>query len=313
MITPSVFSFQLYFMAFIFVFAIFLLSVALYVVHVYIIAIICITFVMFLAPLMVPMALFKQTKGYYDAWIKILISYTLQPVVVFAFLALMLTLFDNIYYGTCQFEQIGTDMTVKTLEKRSGPNGSRFYSSENAVETKKRIPYYKMKNLKDIPEEDQQSCKDSFGYKLSALGKDSQETVDAFFFDVNIFKTEYYSDIANMLISLLTLSLFAFLFYYFVEQLSNIAADLSGSGGPIGRMAIGPKKLLDAVIDAVCKAIDYSTGTKAASQAKEKLDENAREAAGSEKEEGAKDDSPMDKLGDAAGKDGGGGGGGAPA
>ncbi len=82
---------------------IFVISTAIYFVHHFILCLISLTFTLFLAPLFVPMILFQQTRSFFDAWLKLAISYALQPVIVTAFLALMLTIYDQALFGTCVF------------------------------------------------------------------------------------------------------------------------------------------------------------------------------------------------------------------
>lgn len=57
----------------------------------------------YLSPIFVPMALFKQTKGYFDGWLRIVISMALQPMVIIGFLAFMLLVFDSFIYNGCSF------------------------------------------------------------------------------------------------------------------------------------------------------------------------------------------------------------------
>jgi type IV secretion system protein VirB6 len=63
-------------------------------VHVYIIAVIAIYFLAFLSPLIIPAALFDYTKDIFDQWLKQLISYSLQPIILFAFLAILFAISD---------------------------------------------------------------------------------------------------------------------------------------------------------------------------------------------------------------------------
>ncbi len=87
----------------------FILSTVVYFVHHFILCLIALTFALFLAPLFIPMVLFNQTKNYFDSWLRQVSSYALQPVVIAAFLALMLTVYDQAIYGSCQFEPQGNN------------------------------------------------------------------------------------------------------------------------------------------------------------------------------------------------------------
>ena len=82
---------------------VFLLSVAVYLVNITVVSIIALGILTYLAPIFVPMALFEYTKRYFEGWLKLMISYALQPMVVAAFIAMMLTIFDQTMYGNCTF------------------------------------------------------------------------------------------------------------------------------------------------------------------------------------------------------------------
>lgn len=64
-------------------------------IHTYLAAIIALAFLLMLAPMFVPMIMFKQTRSYFDKWMRIAISFILQPVILFAFLSLMLVAMDT--------------------------------------------------------------------------------------------------------------------------------------------------------------------------------------------------------------------------
>lgn len=59
--------------------------------------------IVYLSPIFVPMSLFNHTKGYFDAWVRILISLTLQPLVLLGFLSFMLLIMDSFIFNGCSF------------------------------------------------------------------------------------------------------------------------------------------------------------------------------------------------------------------
>lgn len=91
---------------FIFAFAsgVFIITLAIRIVHVYIIAIMVIYFLAFLAPLIIPAALFQYTKDIFDNWLKQIISFSLQPVILFGFLAVLFAVSDFVMFrGNTEF------------------------------------------------------------------------------------------------------------------------------------------------------------------------------------------------------------------
>ncbi len=67
--------------------------------HIFILSAIIITILIFLSPLFIPFALFDVTKGIFQKWMTTILGYILYPALLFAFMALMLATFDQIYYG----------------------------------------------------------------------------------------------------------------------------------------------------------------------------------------------------------------------
>ncbi len=86
-------------LVFVLLFMIFLLNIMFIVVGTYFESVIAIALLVFLSPLFVPAALFPQTKKYFDGWLSAIFGYILYPVILFAFVALMLNSFDALYYG----------------------------------------------------------------------------------------------------------------------------------------------------------------------------------------------------------------------
>lgn len=253
---PSLFGFNLIFAVICLVLAIFILSVAVYIVHTYIIALIAVALVTYLAPLFVPMALFGPTKGYYQKWLSILMGYTFQPMVLFAFMGLMFTIFDEIMYPGCQFRKLQYDIPIPAGVTNVTISVNGTTPAGGGV--LQRIPIFVMRDATvadpNWDRADQDRCKRSFGYFISRPG--DFITVPALFFDLVIFP---YYRIASFFSSLLSMVVFMFLFYYFVQMLSGLAMDLVG-GTMLGSMAIAPTYIMDKAKELGEKVLDAKTG-----------------------------------------------------
>lgn len=194
-------------------FCFFTLSILVYVVHIFISSLIVLTLVIYFAPIFVPLALFSYTKKYYDNWIKSLLFGTLQPLVLFAFLAIMLTVFDQMVYGDCVFKRVGSDVVYFTIDTNNSPS----------------------------------SCEDSIGYKLVTLfSDDSFLNFDQGF--IGVWKLV--ADLDDIAIQMMILALFAFLFYHFIHIVVSMAEDLVG--GPQNRALIStnPTAIFDKIAGA---------------------------------------------------------------
>jgi type IV secretory pathway VirB6-like protein len=186
-------------LVFLFCFGLFLLSIATYFTYLYVIAMVAITIMIFFGPVFIPLALFDQTKEYFDSWRKILLGYALQPVVAVAVIAVMIATFDMVIYSDCKFEQ---------RELHGGK------------------PYWILK--KDLQSE---TCKNSLGRYIVTMGESPHMApVSA---DGNDNKSLFTYNVATntggIVDGLLLSTFFAFLFYFFSRQIGNLASELGGS------------------------------------------------------------------------------------
>ncbi|WP_353288017.1 type IV secretion system protein [Wolbachia endosymbiont (group B) of Gerris lacustris] len=107
--------------------AILLMMVILWMCYVFILSLVALSVIVILSPLFIPMVLFQHTKGYFDGWVKELITYSLYPVILFAFLSFMFIACDKIFYRGLNFEkeQLGKEtywFKLKEGECTNNPN-----------------------------------------------------------------------------------------------------------------------------------------------------------------------------------------------
>ncbi len=103
-------------------------------------------------------------------------------------------------------------------------------------------------------------CKQTIGYQVNPIqsGTTYTESVSALFFNITILKA---SVVGNMMTGLVTLVLFAFLFYQFAEQLGGFAAELTG-GTNIGAAAGSPVALVKKAGAMGVAALKFAVGNK---------------------------------------------------
>jgi type IV secretion system protein VirB6 len=73
------------------------------VVIIYVISLVMLSFLFILSPIYLCFLLFKYTKGMFDTWVKMMISYALQPVMIFAAISLMMPVLKSLMYATLGF------------------------------------------------------------------------------------------------------------------------------------------------------------------------------------------------------------------
>jgi len=241
LIGPAFFGMQILILLFTILFTLFFISIVVFFVHFTVVSLIALNFLIYLAPLFVPFALFKYTKGYFDSWLKMIISYSLQPIIITAFIALMLTIFDQIMYGTCVFKQ--GYQTIKGIS----------------------YPAFEL----TIPTTSPDECTSTLGYMMKSLldnQNDIFQTIYGLFFTYTAFAPGV---IGNLLTSLIRVALFGYLFYEFSKMLTQFAGDITG-GYDLGGLTIKPTQVMDTAIHAAKAAVKAKMGDKkgAAEEAK---------------------------------------------
>lgn len=68
-------------------------------IYIYLSALIGISLLVLGSPLILPTALFRVTKPYFDKWLRLLLGLMLQPIFLFAYLSLLLAAFDVVVYS----------------------------------------------------------------------------------------------------------------------------------------------------------------------------------------------------------------------
>lgn len=192
----------------VFCFGIFFLSVVAYFVHVYILSMLGLAAMTYMSPVFVPFALFESTKNYFDNWFKVIISFSLQPMVITAFLAVMLSVFDGIIFKGCTFA--------------SGYIGE--------------LKVWHITNPSDT------TCSSSLGAML-ANSNGMISSLNLLFFSVDIVGNAGWG--SPFFKALLQVTIYTILFYFFAEKVGDIAAELTG-GPDLNGLAISPHKIADA-------------------------------------------------------------------
>ncbi len=101
-----------------FAFAFCLIALTIRALHIFILSTIAIIILFYVSPITITCSMFAKTKGIFDKWWKNVLSFALQPMVLFAYMAIFLTLFDNVIMGDVTF--IGDGKNVPKTVSCSG-------------------------------------------------------------------------------------------------------------------------------------------------------------------------------------------------
>ena len=256
----------------------------------FVMSLICSTILAILAPIVVPLYLFERTKQYFDSWLSMLISFTLQPMVITTFFVIFSKVFDYGYYGNCQFKGINLE------QDKDGSTVKIFLLDKNPA-------LY----------QDQDSCTLSIGYLLSpafdlgAISKIKDKyTVEDF---KNLIKksdddkqfltkkegifTSYntLNNIGEVITRLLKSIFVLYICYGVSSNVTGFAADMTGGVN------------LSSAVSSVNKGLGSIEKSAKKFGKKRKSERNAKDKRGGIKSSEKKDDKDSVSVGDKGGKD----------
>ncbi|MGL9681916.1 MAG: type IV secretion system protein [Wolbachia sp.] len=221
--------------------AVMIMMIILWICYVFILSLVALSAIIILSPLFITMVLFQHTKGYFDGWIRKLITYSLYPIVLFAFLSFMFIACDKIYFKNLNFE---LDRKYEEKIKDSGNSKKQWF---------------KLKSDECDKNEDTLACMmQNYSFKKSSI--------------LGLFSFTYMEFSSSPIGELLKLALILLLFYHFLHILPGMAAELSGNY----RAALGssdtPTKMMSKAFSAgkaIAGAISKAKSWDAAEAAKD--------------------------------------------
>ncbi|WP_419214628.1 type IV secretion system protein [Wolbachia endosymbiont of Rhagoletis cingulata] len=188
--------------------AILMMMVILWMCYVFILSLVALSVIIILSPLFIPMVLFQHTKGYFDGWLKELITYSLYPVILFAFLSFMFIACDKIYFKNLNFK-------LEESYKNEQPDKS-YEKKQAEISYSKKKQWFKLKDGECDKNETTLACMmQNYSFKKSSI--------------LGLFDFTYMEFGSSLIGELLKLCLVLFLFYHFLNVLPGMAAELAGN------------------------------------------------------------------------------------
>lgn len=93
----------IYFSVALLFFGLVLISIAIRALHIFLSSCIAIILMVYVSPLIIPLVLFEKTKGIFKGWLTQIISFSLQPMILFAYIAILISLMDTTLIGSATF------------------------------------------------------------------------------------------------------------------------------------------------------------------------------------------------------------------
>ena len=89
------------------IFAFYLIVITIRALHMFLLSTMSIVILIYLSPITITMSLFKKTNNIFKKWWSNLLSFSLQPFILFAYLGLLITIFDGTIAGDVEYKGDG--------------------------------------------------------------------------------------------------------------------------------------------------------------------------------------------------------------
>jgi hypothetical protein len=186
--------------------------------HIFLSSCIAIILMIFISPIIIPTVLFAKTADIFKNWVKELISFCMQPMILFAYIAFMVIVIDRSLIGSATFvgpgphKGISCEKYCKNADDTIEPN-STDGSLPSCTETGQRMVN---------PLDDSVACLigfDSFG-KFPGL--------EIFGLSIPILKNLLEENVKQRILTILKGAIVMYLVYKFMDEISGITARLIG-------------------------------------------------------------------------------------
>jgi type IV secretory pathway VirB6-like protein len=200
------------------VFAFFMILIALRVVHLIIVTIIVLSILVYISPLAFCCLMFNRTKHIFQQWLSQIMGYIIQPVIIFAYLGLFLTVIDNAMIGNAEFVGLNESFDGN-FQKMNCDERDNIFDNDNVLATKNKIK----------PKETSAIC----AMAEAGLIENNVEGVkkislQPFNLVITVFQ-DVKDDGAKRLKSMFKLALITFIFYKIFEYITSLASSLTGA------------------------------------------------------------------------------------
>ncbi len=196
-------------------FAFFMILIALRVVHLIVITIIVLSILVYISPLAFCCLMFKKTQHIFNQWLAQVMGYIIQPVVVFAYLGLFMTVLDNALIGDAEFKQLNSsyDGNFKSLDCEESGKTNIFGDKIMKPKTNSILCIMAENGLIE-------------NKSIEGVAKHS---LQPFNLVITSFKNISSEEGKARLKVMFKLALITFIFYKIFEYISSLAASLTGA------------------------------------------------------------------------------------
>lgn len=101
-------------------FAFFFIAITIKALHIFLLSITSIVILIYVSPITIVLAMFARTKSIFDGWWKQILAYALQPMILFAYMGVLISVFDSVAIGDVEFSGDGRTAPKSAICDTSG-------------------------------------------------------------------------------------------------------------------------------------------------------------------------------------------------
>jgi type IV secretory pathway VirB6-like protein len=208
-------------------FGIFLFASVMRALHIFLCGTTAVIMMVYISVFIIPTVMLKRTTNLFKSWLTHLIGFCLQPMILFAYIAIFITIMDKTLIGSAKFYGNGPNKTISCNEYCADSNGNVISSTID--------PDCDDKGNEIInPMEDSFACIIDVR-NISKFGKTSFKGFELFGIEIPLLKMEAI-DIKKLILTLVKSALIMYILCQFIDQIPAIMSYLIGgaslSGGP---------------------------------------------------------------------------------
>ncbi len=277
----------IYFAIAVMFFGFFFLAATLRALHIFLASAAGIIILIFVSPVIIPTAMFSKTSDIFKKWVTELIGYCLQPMILFAYIALFITIMDKTMIGSATFSGQAPSKTISCAKICKNSDGS--------IE-----PYVngKLPDCDDTGDKILDPMSDSVACLINLDDFGTMPGLEMIGLTIPILMNIFGENGQVKVLTILKGAMVMFLLYKFMSEISGMAARLMGGSELKGGEA-DPIAMMNKVRSVLAQV------QKRAAGASKKLGKKGLEKAGKARE-------AIGKAGNQGGSKGGGGEGGDP-
>lgn len=209
----------IYFAMSVLIFAFLMIMMAIRALHIFLSSAMAIILLVFISPLIIPCGMFEKTKNIFTGWLGKLFSYCLQPMILFAYVAIFISVMDQTLVGSAIFKGNPPNKTMSCAKACYDDDGNLVpYDGDQAPACDQDN-----QNLID-PLNDSMAC------LLDFKNFGTFKVFQAIGISLPILKNLLSENVKQRVLTLLKATIVMYLLYKFMDEIPGITESLVGGG-----------------------------------------------------------------------------------